>query len=128
MSSASLVKADYLIDAVDPDVGEVVAQGTKVAFGVGKQFGIHVPLDHLALNFPGWCAPIRATRPAALSVRFHPLYKDTRGRAQSTVTTPDEPGSARPSRTGRSPLEQIAQIQLQAGSMSSGPCSVAVRS
>ena len=71
--------ADHLIDAVDPDGRKVVAQGTKVAFGVRKQSGIHVPLDQLALNFPGWCAPIQAPRPGALSVRFHPLDKDTRG-------------------------------------------------
>ncbi|MNT97360.1 hypothetical protein D3C72_2396700 [compost metagenome] len=42
--------AQHFMQAVDADGREVIAQGAQVALGVGVQAGVHVVLDHLALD------------------------------------------------------------------------------
>jgi ribonucleoside-triphosphate reductase len=42
--------AQHLVHAIEADGGEVVAQGAQVALGIGVQPGVHVVLDHLALD------------------------------------------------------------------------------
>jgi hypothetical protein len=42
--------ADHLVDAVDADGREVVAQGAEIALGVGEEAVVHQALDFLALD------------------------------------------------------------------------------
>ncbi len=62
--------ADHLVDAVDADGGEVVAQGAQIALGVGKQPGIHVALDHLALDLQAVAGQLQQLVEAVVQARL----------------------------------------------------------
>ena len=105
--------ADHLVDAVDADRREMVAQRAEVALGVGEQAVVHVALDHLALDLeavlrdleqlvdareqPRLVAAVEVAEPRAVE-RDDAERAGLLGRAEQAVAA----------------LEQLAQVELQA--------------
>ncbi len=105
--------ADHLVNAVNSQCGEVIAQGAQIAACVGKQPLVHMLLDHRALDFQavaahfqqfiqtgkqsGFIALIQMTQAGAVQ-GDHSQGASLFGRAKQAITA----------------FEQLAQIQLQA--------------
>ena len=104
--------ADHFVDTVDAQGGEVIAQGAQIALGVGEQPGIHVLLDHLALDLQTVAAQLQQ---AVQCPQQGHLVAPVQIAQAGTV---DGDHAQRAGLLGRAEqavaaLEQFAQIQLQ---------------